>query len=290
MTHERTFENNSEAIEAWNTVLFDKFARFREVLTKGLGAHGDALLDRHPVREGSRVLDVGCGFGDTTLTIARAAGARGWCVGVDAAERFIEVARREAQEAGVANARFSVADVETAAPGGPYDRAFSRFGTMFFAAPVRALRGVRRALAPGGELTIVVWRRKDENPLFCDPEQRVLELVKVPEQTSDPTCGPGPFSQSSPDVLSAQLSAAGFDRITFERFDADVRIGADVDRAIEFAMELGPAGEVMRLAGEEGLRRKPEVVASLRRLLEPLARDGGVYAASSSWLVSARAC
>ncbi|MGO9839003.1 MAG: class I SAM-dependent methyltransferase [Polyangiaceae bacterium] len=286
--HDRTFEDNREAIEAWNTVLFDKFVRFREVLTRGLGAHGDALLERHPVREGSRVLDVGCGFGDTTLRIARAAGARGSCTGVDAAARFIEVARREGE--GVNNAHFSVADVETDTLGGTYDRAFSRFGTMFFAAPVRALKSVRRSLTPGGELTIVVWRRKDENPLFYDPEQRVLELVQVPEKTDEPTCGPGPFSQASPDVLSAQLRAAGFDRITFERFDADVRVGANVELAVEFAMALGPAGEVMRLAGEEGLRRKPEVVASLRTLLEPLSRPEGVYAASSSWLVSARAC
>jgi SAM-dependent methyltransferase len=284
----RTYENNSEAVLAWNTVLFDKFSRFREVLTKGLGCHGDALLERHPLTEGSRVLDVGCGFGDTTLTLARAVGPRGEAVGVDAAVRFIEAARRDAEQAHVPNARFLAADVQTDPLGGPYDRAYARFGTMFFASPVAALRNVRKSLARGSLFTMVVWRKKDENPFFSEPERRVLELVQVPEQTDEPTCGPGPFSMSSPDVVSAQLVAAGFDRITFERFDAEIRIGKDVSDAVEFAMALGPAGEVLRLAGAEGERRKPEVVAALRDLLAPNARPDGVFGPSSSWLVTAR--
>jgi ubiquinone/menaquinone biosynthesis C-methylase UbiE len=289
MSGERTFETNDEAIRAWNTVLFDKFLRFREVLTRGLGLHGDAVLERHPIAEASRVLDVGCGFGDTTIEIARRSGPRGSATGIDAAARFIEVGRRDAEAARVGNASFLVADVENDPLGGPYDRAFARFGTMFLAHPLRAFRNVRRCLEPGSLFTFVVWRRKDENPLWYDPEQRVLELVRPPEKTDDPTCGPGPFSQASPDVVSAQLGAAGFDRITFERFDADVWVGADPDAAIDFAIALGPAGEVVRLAGEAAERRKPEIIASLRELLAPLAGPNGVRAASSSWLVCARA-
>jgi ubiquinone/menaquinone biosynthesis C-methylase UbiE len=285
----KTYENNAEAIEAWNGVLFDKFARFRETLTTGLGGHGDELLERFPPRAGDRVLDVGCGFGDTTITLARRVGDRGEAVGVDAAARFVEAGRRDAAEQGVHNARFLVADVEREAPGGPYDRAFARFGTMFFASPVAALRNVRSSLASGGLFTFVVWRRKDENPCWYDPEQRVLRFVQVPEQTSAPTCGPGPFSMSGPDSVSAQLTIAGFDRVTFERHDREIRLGKDIDDAIDFSMALGPAGEVMRLAGAEAERRKAEIVASLREMLAPLVRGGGVFAKSSSWLVSARA-
>ena len=94
---------------------------------------------------------------------------------------------------------------------------------------------------------------------------------------------------SGPDAVSAQLAAAGFERITFERHDREIRLGKDVDDAIEFSMALGPAGEVMRLAGAEAEKGKPEIVASLRDLLGPLARPGGVYARSSAWLVTARA-
>ncbi|HEX6766037.1 MAG TPA: hypothetical protein VF103_11180, partial [Polyangiaceae bacterium] len=87
---------NAEAIEAWNGVLFDKFVRFQHLLTTGLSTHGEEALRLYPPREGSRVLDIGCGFGDTTRQIARLVGARGLASGVDAAVRFIEQAGRDA--------------------------------------------------------------------------------------------------------------------------------------------------------------------------------------------------
>ena len=283
----------NKAIEAWNTFLFDKFVRFREEVTTGLAIHGEACLARHPPSRGARVADLGCGFGDTTRAIARLVGPSGEAVGIDAAPRFIEAAQTNARSEGVANARFLVADIERDALDGPYPYAFSRFGMMFFGNPGAALRNVRRSLAPGGRLVMCVWRRKDENPWLYDIEQRVLEIVPRPEETEDQiTCGPGPFSMASADLVSAQLLAAGFGRITFERFDADICIGATVDRAIDLAMALGPAGEVLRLAGEAAETKRPEVVAALRELFVGLPRPEGapptgVFGRSSSWIVTA---
>jgi SAM-dependent methyltransferase len=281
---------NSEAIEAWNTILFDKFMRFRETVTNGLGAHGDAVLARHPVREGWRVLDVGCGFGDTTQTIARMVGPKGEAAGVDAAARFVDISTREAKEAGLANARFFRADVQTDPLGGPYDRVFSRFGTMFFLSPVAAFKNVRRSLVKGGKLTMVVWRKKEESGFMSDVERLVLGMVPHPEKKDgDVTCGPGPFSLGSADLASAQLVAAGFSHVTFERLDVEIRVGVGVDDAVDFSMALGPAGEILRLAKEEGERKKPQVVAALKEFFAPMARPDGVWGASSSWIVSAEA-
>jgi ubiquinone/menaquinone biosynthesis C-methylase UbiE len=280
---------NDEAIEAWNGVLFDKFTRFRHLLTTGLSVHGDAVLERHPLPEGGRVLDVGCGFGDTTLAIARAIGPRGTAVGVDAAARFIEIARGDAAAAGVDNARFEVADVQGDPLGGPYDQAFSRMGIMFFSMPVIALRNVRKALRPGGKLTAVVWRRREDNPWLHDAQLAVEALVPMPAQTDQPTCGPGPFSMASADLASAQLIAAGFVRPTFERHDHDIPIGIDLEEAIEFALSLGPAGEILRLAGPDAERHRPGVLAAVREVMKRRARADGVFAPSSTWLVSATA-
>jgi ubiquinone/menaquinone biosynthesis C-methylase UbiE len=281
---------NAEAIEAWNTFLFDKFLRFRPYVVGGLEIHGHAALDRHPPQPGARVLDLGCGFGDTTTDIAQRIGTNGEAVGVDAAARFIDLAANEARDSGIANVRFNVADVEADPLGGPYDYVFSRFGVMFFANPVAAMRNVRRSMKPGGRLVMVVWRKKEDNPWLHDTEQRVLAIVPHPEKTEDQvTCGPGPFSMASADLVSAQLRAAGFNRITFERFDTDIIIGGDVDDALAFALALGPAGEILRLAGASAEHKRPQVEAALREMFAAKQRPDGIYGGSSSWIVTATA-
>lgn len=284
-------EDNRIVVEAWNTVLFDKFARFKHLLVAGLSGHSDEALARHPHAPGSRVLDVGCGFGDSTLRIASSVGPGGEAVGIDCAERFVEAATDEAKKNKAQNATFFVADVQVDDLKGPYDQAFARFGTMFFMLPGAAMRNIRKHLRPGGTFTQIVWRKREDNPWLHAAELRVKEIVPAVshEETNEVHCGPGPFSMSGPDLVSGMLVAAGFDQVTFERFDTDICIGSDLQEAIEFAMALGPAGEAIRLAGEEGARLQPVVVEALRETLRPFVRDDNtVWAPSSTWFITAR--
>jgi ubiquinone/menaquinone biosynthesis C-methylase UbiE len=121
-------------IEAWNTVLYDKFVRFRHLLVSGLSGHSEEVLSRGLFPEGARVLDVGCGFGDSTVRIAELVGPRGEAVGVDCAANFIRTATQEAGDTGAENASFFTADVAREDLRGPYDHAFARFGTWFISA------------------------------------------------------------------------------------------------------------------------------------------------------------
>src|SRR4051812_14658190 len=241
---------NAEAIAAWDGPLYDRFVRFRHIVTTGLGAHGEEALRLYPPRPGDRVLDIGCGFGDTTQRIAGMVGDAGEVVGVDAAERFIDTARAEARDAGVANARFLVADVQTAGFEGRYEMAFSRMGTMFFTNPVVALRNVRSAIVPGGKLVMVVWRRREDNAWLYRAQQIVEGIVQRPEEYDEPTCGPGPFSMSGADTTSGILLHAGFSDVTLHRCDIPISVGRDVDEAIDLVMSMGPAGEILRLLGD----------------------------------------
>jgi ubiquinone/menaquinone biosynthesis C-methylase UbiE len=283
--------DNAIVIEAWNTVLFDKFVRFKHQLINGLSNHSKEILARALFPRGARVLDVGMGFGDSTLEIARQVGPSGEAVGVDCAENFVRAAADEAARAGVKNARFFKADVQSEDLRGPYDHAFARFGTMFFNMPGAAMRNVRRALNPGGTFTQVVWRKREDNPWVFEAETRVRAIVPVVkhEDTDQVHCGPGPFSMSGPDMVSGMLKAAGFSRIGFERFDADISIGKDLADAVEFGMALGPAGEIIRLAGEEGVKRRPQVVEALSEAFRAYVKPDGVWVPSSTWFVSARA-
>jgi ubiquinone/menaquinone biosynthesis C-methylase UbiE len=222
--------------------------------------------------------------------IARQVGPKGEAVGVDCARNFVDAAAKDAKEAGVSNASFFAADVQSDDLRGPYDAAFSRFGTMFFMLPGVAMRNIRKALKPGGELRMIVWRRREENPWVYEAELRVKEIVPVVshEETDQVHCGPGPFSMAGPDMVSSMLRGAGYDRIDFERFDGDICIGRDVSEASELAMSLGPAGEIIRLAGAEGEKRRPQVAAAMREVLGKYSRPDGVWAPSSTWFVTAR--
>jgi SAM-dependent methyltransferase len=162
---------------------------------------------------------------------------------------------------------------------------------MFFANPVVALRNVRRALAPGGRLCMVVWRRKLDNEWLHRAERVVERLVTRPESTDEPTCGPGPFSMASADTTTDVLVRAGFEHISLHRCDIEVAIGADLDEAVEFVMALGPAGELIRVAGVEAERRRSSIAAALREALAELQGPDrtGVRAPASTWVVGARA-
>jgi ubiquinone/menaquinone biosynthesis C-methylase UbiE len=282
-------DSNSVIVEAWNTVLYDKFVRFKHLLVDGLSQHSDAAFERCGYKPGARVLDVGCGFGDSTRRIAKRVGPSGEAVGVDCAENFIRDCEADARKEGIANARFFVGDAQMGDLRGPYDHAFARFGTMFFEMPGAAMRNVRKALKPGGSFMQVVWRKREDNPWLHEAELCVKGIVPVisHEDTDQVHCGPGPFSMSGPDMVSTMLKVAGFERITFERFDCDICIGRDLDDAIEFAMALGPAGEIIRLAGDEGTRLKPQVIAALRKVLAPFQRPDGIWAPSSTWFITA---
>lgn len=278
---------NAEAITAWDGPLFDRFDRFREVLTTGLAVHGQAALELFPPPPGGRVIDIGCGFGDETQRIARLVGPDGEALGVDAAPRFVEASIADAADHGVANARFEVADVQTTTFPRAFDMAFSRFGTMFFTNPVPALRNIRGALMPGGRFVMVVWRRREDNDWLYRAQTIVEQIVERPEEYDEPTCGPGPFSMADADTVSSQLLAAGFTDVELHRCDLPILVGNDVEQAIELAMSLGPAGEILRLAGDRAAHLHEDVHQALLDGLGDFACEDGLRAPASTWIVSA---
>jgi SAM-dependent methyltransferase len=288
---DKVYVDNNEATAAWNTVLFDRFSQYRHIFVVALKRFGDVAIAAGPPRPGDRVLDIGCGFGDTARQLAEAAGPSGHVVGVDAAERFIQAARDEAAAAGAEDVEFVVADVQTEPLGEPYDYAFARMGTMFFANPVAALRNVRRSLRPGAPLTMVVWRRKLDNEWMQRSEEVVDRHVPKPdaEESDALTCGPGPFSMANADTTSDILKAAGFAQTTLRRVDIDMFVGQDAEEAVEVALALGPAAETVRLAGDDAERVRPLIEADLRALAgEYTTASGAIVAPASAWVVTAR--
>jgi ubiquinone/menaquinone biosynthesis C-methylase UbiE len=280
-------EPRSQYVDFWNAILVPKFNQWRHVLVGGLSQHSAKVFPALALASGNNVLDVGCGWGETTIEIAQRVGPTGKVVGLDCCGAFLDAGRGDAEAARLGNVTFLEADVETYAFRPEYDFCFSRFGTQFFENPVAGLRNMRSALRPGGTMTMIVWRAQIDNPWLTRAKEVVLRhLPPVREHAA--TCGPGPFSMADPDVVAQQLHIAGYSRAEFKRIDAEVMVGRDVDEAAAFQLAIGPAGEVYREAGREAEGKHEILVAALKDELRKFVRPEGVMMASSSWMVTAQ--
>src|SRR5262245_43436638 len=280
--------DNEDFIGCWNGILTPKWIRFRHLLSGNGKLHSDVAIPRFGIRGGDRVLDFGCGFGETSIELGRLAGPTGEVLGVDCTSAFLDIANRERDRAGADNVRFELGDAQVH-PLRPahYDVAFARFGVMFFESAVRALRNVHRALVPGGKVCLIVWRTLADNPAWGTAKDVVRQYLPPPGPGAQ-TCGPGPFSWADEETDRRMLAAAGFSEVErFDRIDLDMCIGRTVDEAIDYQILVGPSGEIVREAGEEGQRRLPEIRAKLAERLRPHLRDGGVYLPSSTWFIMA---
>ena len=279
--------HHSQYIDFWNSVLVPKFIRWKHILVDGLTLHSEAIFPTLPVKPGDKVVDAGCGFGDTAIKLARLVGPSGSVLAVDCCDAFLEFGRKDAKAAGITNITFLAEDVQTYPFEPVHDFCFSRFGTQFFENPVAGLRNMRKTLKPGGTMTMIVWRGIKDNPWLGSAKDVVLRYLPQPGENAQ-TCGPGPFSMADVDTVAAQLKAAGFVDARFERVDGPVRVGRTLDEAVAFQLAIGPAGEIVREAGTLAETKRREIEAALRRALADYQQDGTVVMRSSSWTITAR--
>ncbi|HKA83038.1 MAG TPA: class I SAM-dependent methyltransferase [Acidimicrobiales bacterium] len=234
------------------------------------------------VRAHDRVLDIGCGAGQSTREAARAAGG-GSAVGVDASAAVLERARRLSREEGLGNVTFQLGDAQTHPfPPAHFDVCISRFGTMFFADPVVAFTNIRRALRPGARLVAMVWQDADRNEWFTATRQAIAGSSPPAASASDME----PFSLADRAGTQRMLAAAGFAGAAFADIHEPVLYGPDPAAACEAVLGLRHARNL--LAGLDA----PTAAHAVDRLRATLAAHdtgNGVYFDSRAWIVTARA-
>jgi len=279
---------SAQYVDFWNEILVPKFIKYKYILVDGLTHHSEAIFPSLPVKEGDRVLDIGCGFGDTAIKLAQRVGPSGEVVGLDCCEAFLEYGRKDAANLGLRNVSFVNGDALLDHFEPVYDFVFARFGTMFFANPVAGLRNMRKALKPGGMMTHIVWRTRDDNPWLSTAKEIVLQFLPLPGEDAL-TCGPGPFSMADEAMVAKMMEIAGYSDITFRRVDAPVLVGKTVEDAVNFQLAIGPAGEAFREAGKHAEAKRAQIEAALAEAISSQKKEAdGIVMNSSSWVISGK--
>jgi SAM-dependent methyltransferase len=258
----------------------------QERMDAQIRGHGERALAVLAAAAGERVLDVGCGCGDTSLAIARAVGAAGRVLGVDISAPMLARAKERAAAAGLVHAQFELADAQThALSAGAFDAAFSRFGVMFFESPAAAFANLAHALRPGGRVVFACWQGVEANEWVSVPLRALASVLTLPPPP--PPGAPGPFAFADEARVRAILGEAGLREIAFRAERVPMRFAGGLDEAASFLTEMGPASRALREAdGGEPLRA--EAQAAIRAAIGRYAQGGGVELPSAIWVVSAR--
>ena len=273
---------NVEQAEAWNGASGRHFIEQRERHERMRGRLTARLLAGAQIEDGENVLDIGCGCGDATILAARATRS-GRALGADLSQVQVAEARRLAASAGVANARFEVADAQVHPfQAGVFDLVLSNFGVMFFDDPAAAFANLRKALRRGGRLAFLGWRTRDENPFFAIGFAEAAVVLGLRE-LSGPSAA---FSLADSVATGALLAGAGFGDIDFAKADEPMLIGRDVDDVLEY--ERASPSATGLLTGLSAAQAA-ELTRQVRDDLTAHASPGGVTMPGAAWLVTARA-
>jgi len=270
---------NAEQARDWDGDEGAYWAQNAERFDRAVGAYHEPFLAAAGIGRADRVLDIGCGTGQTTRDAARAT-VDGSALGVDLSGQMIGLARRLAAGQGIANARFEQADAQIHPfPAGSFDVVISRTGTMFFGDPAAAFANIARALRPGGRLVLLVWQGPQANEWIAELSGALAAGRDLP---APPSGAPGPFAQADPDAAQAVLAAAGFTHIEVDGLRQPMWFGNDAGDAHAFV--LGLLGWMLHGLDNAGRDR---ALSNLHATVTAHETGHGCLYQSATWLIRA---
>jgi SAM-dependent methyltransferase len=272
--------SNTEQLRAWDGDEGAYWVANSDYFDRSLILHHQKLLAAAAIADDERVLDIGCGTGQTTRDAARAA-ASGSALGVDLSSKMIDYARRRAADEGVTNVFFEQADAQIHPfEAGSFDIAISRTGAMFFGDAMAGFTNVGRALRAGGRLAILTWQPLSENEWVQEVTGALAAGRDLPGPP--PPDAPSPFSLSDPDRVRRVLTGAGFADVELNGVRAGMWFGADADDTSRFV--LGLMGWMLADLDDAGRARAADALHATATAHET---PSGVVFDSAAWIIRA---
>ena len=281
---------NKSQIEFWNGDTGRNWVAYDTLMEAMLQPIGEAVLDAFRFEPHARALDIGCGCGHPTLSLATRIGPGGSVTGVDISAPMLSVAREltATNEHKGASINFLEVDAQVH-PFKPesFEHVFSRFGVMFFEDPIAAFRNIHHALTASGTLAFCCWQSRTVNPFMTVPAQAALELLPPPPEM--PPRAPGPFAFAEPDYIHSILSRSGFSDISITPLSHDLVFGAGLplSEIVEHLVKIGPIAQMVREAPDALQQPVRERVATA--LTPFFTENGGINLEGQFWQVTADA-
>jgi ubiquinone/menaquinone biosynthesis C-methylase UbiE len=225
-----TKETWRQAAAAWN--------RWSPAIQGSLRHATDTMLDMARLRPGDRVLDLAAGTGLQSMQIAERVGLNGYVLATDIVPEMVEFALRNIRSAGHGNIQTRVMDAQNLdVEPDSFDVVVCRHGLMLFDDPLKSLRAMRRALKPGGRVTVLVFTGPERNGFLALPASIIRQRLNL---APPPPGQPGLFTLGAPGVLAALLREAGFADVEEAVVETPFRVDSVADYVTFLQEAAGP--------------------------------------------------
>jgi SAM-dependent methyltransferase len=271
----------SQQAALWNGPSGHAWVEAQQVLDQMFKPMEAALVDAVRASDATRILDVGCGTGTTTLAVAQLLGARGHCTGVDLSAPMIAKARARAEQGGL-SAEFIDADAQNHAfASASFDMLISRFGVMFFDQPTLAFANLRGAMHDGASMCLIAWRSAAENPFMTVAERAAAPLLELPARQPG---APGQFAFADRQHVAAILEESGWNEIAIDPVDIDCAFSES--DLVGYFTRLGPVGLALQQADELA---RLQIIQAVRPAYDGYIDGSMVRYTAACWMIRARA-
>ena len=278
-------DKNIKQRQFWSGAGGDVWVNKQREMDIMLNPLGDRVIERLDLKSDSKIIDIGCGCGATTLEIAKKI-TQGEILGVDISEPMLDKATETAKEMSLSNIAFEVKDVQVdVMPQNYFDIAFSRFGVMFFEDPFEAFKNIHSSLKEDGLLSFVCWQNASLNPWQSLSIQVIKEFLDLPAPAPK---SPGPFAFEDKTYLEDILRESGFKglEILDNREDIIMFSGKSIREACEDYLTINPVVTEMLKNSKPELTE--EILEALVIKFSNFHQNDGLLFPSATWIVSAK--
>tara|TARA_B110000003_G_scaffold19735_1_gene19211 strand:- start:306 stop:1151 length:846 start_codon:yes stop_codon:yes gene_type:complete len=278
-------DKNIKQRQFWSGAGGDVWVNKQREMDIMLNPLGDRVIERLDLKSDSKIIDIGCGCGATTLEIAKKI-TQGEILGVDISEPMLDKATETAKEMSLSNISFEVKDVQVdVMPQNYFDIAFSRFGVMFFEDPFEAFKNIHSSLKEDGLLSFVCWQNASLNPWQSLSIQVIKEFLDLPAPAPK---SPGPFAFEDKTYLEEILRESGFKGLEILDNQEDIVMfsGKSIREACEDYLTINPVVTEMLKNSKPELTE--EILEALVIKFSNFHQNDGLLFPSATWIVTAK--
>ena len=247
MTHKIV---NDEQFEFWNEGIGKKWVEEDDSMNERLSILTKELFLRSNINRNDKILDIGCGGGQTSFEASDMVGENGYVIGADISKILLDLAK--SKYANTKNLEFKYCDVQNYKfRENSFNKVISRFGVMFFENPIEAFKNIYNSIQEGGSLNFVCWTNVMENEFFTDPTNIIIRHLN--KEFPEITRAPGPLAFSEANYVKEILVSSQFKNVKVEKVYSSISTNDSAEKDGDLLLKLGLGG---RLLADANLSKK----------------------------------